>query len=107
MATINGDDGANVLTGTSLSDNLNGLGGNDTLNGNNGNDILDGGAGRFAKIEVCASTLNLKFIGMSADVDFAQKRDIQPRPIAVCQQVRNPTLHSGPSPTAIWLNCCC
>jgi hypothetical protein len=26
---------------------------------------------RVAKIEVCASTLNLKFIGTSADVDFA------------------------------------
>ncbi|MFN3357319.1 MAG: hypothetical protein ACK418_15105, partial [Pseudomonas sp.] len=26
---------------------------------------------RFAKIEVSASTLNLKFIGTSADVDFA------------------------------------
>ena len=25
----------------------------------------------FAKIEVCASTLNQKFIGTSADVDFA------------------------------------
>lgn len=26
---------------------------------------------RFAKIEVCALTLNLKFIGTSANVDFA------------------------------------
>ena len=32
---------------------------------------------RFVKIEVRASTLNLKFIGTSADVDFAQKRDFQ------------------------------
>ncbi|MBD0682684.1 calcium-binding protein, partial [Pseudomonas sp. PSB11] len=45
MATINGDGGANILTGTSLSDSLNGQGGNDTLNGNNGNDTLDGGTG--------------------------------------------------------------
>ncbi|MGF6288149.1 cadherin-like domain-containing protein, partial [Pseudomonas silensiensis] len=45
MATINGNDSANVLTGTSRNDSLNGLGGNDTLNGNDGNDTLDGGAG--------------------------------------------------------------
>ena len=32
---------------------------------------------RFAKIEVRASTLNLKFIGTSADVDFAQVRNFQ------------------------------
>ncbi|RMN31056.1 hypothetical protein ALQ61_04285 [Pseudomonas coronafaciens pv. zizaniae] len=30
---------------------------------------------RFVKIEVRASTLNLKFIGTSADVDFAQMRN--------------------------------
>jgi hypothetical protein len=30
---------------------------------------------RFVKNEVRAPTLNLKFIGTSADVDFAQMRD--------------------------------
>ena len=32
---------------------------------------------RVAKIEVCVSTLNLEFIGTSADVDFPWKRDFQ------------------------------
>ncbi|WP_449433648.1 hypothetical protein [Pseudomonas putida] len=33
MATVTGDDSANILNGTSRSDTLNGRGGNDTLNG--------------------------------------------------------------------------
>lgn len=57
---------------------------------------------RFVKIEVCASTLNLKFISISADVDFAQMLDFQsggeyqqcskrftlPRPVAVVHERR-------------------
>src|SRR3989344_2943846 len=45
MATINGNDSANILTGGVAADTLNGLGGNDTLFGNAGDDTLDGGTG--------------------------------------------------------------
>ncbi|MHC5192279.1 calcium-binding protein [Pseudomonas frederiksbergensis] len=45
MATVNGNDNANILTGSATNDNLNGLGGNDTLYGNGGDDTLDGGTG--------------------------------------------------------------
>ncbi|WP_305955954.1 calcium-binding protein, partial [Pseudomonas sp. D(2018)] len=45
MATINGNNGDNILTSAGGSDTLNGLGGNDTLSGNGGSDTLDGGAG--------------------------------------------------------------
>ena len=46
IITITGDNNANVLTGTSATDqyNINGLGGNDTMHGNALNDTLDGGA---------------------------------------------------------------
>lgn len=53
MATINGNNGSNVLHGTAFDDIINGLGGhddlfghggNDELNGSNGRDTLDGGA---------------------------------------------------------------
>jgi hypothetical protein len=46
MATIIGNNSANVLTGTNGNDVLRGLGGNDTLRGLGGNDLLDGGIGR-------------------------------------------------------------
>ncbi|WLI11244.1 MULTISPECIES: cadherin-like domain-containing protein [Pseudomonas] len=45
MATVNGNDNANILTGSASNDTLNGLGGNDTLYGNGGDDTLDGGTG--------------------------------------------------------------
>ena len=47
IITITGDNNANVLTGTSATDqyNINGLGGNDNMHGNALNDTLDGGAG--------------------------------------------------------------
>ncbi|WP_030130682.1 calcium-binding protein [Pseudomonas sp. QTF5] len=45
MATVNGNDNANILTGNATNDTLNGLGGNDTLYGNGGDDTLDGGTG--------------------------------------------------------------
>ncbi len=52
--TLTGDDGPNIITGTTEGDTLGGAGGNDrliggegndTLNGNDGNDILIGGEG--------------------------------------------------------------
>ncbi|MDH4583202.1 tandem-95 repeat protein, partial [Pseudomonas sp. BN415] len=45
MATVNGNENDNVLTGTGSADILNGLGGNDTLRGEAGSDLLDGGSG--------------------------------------------------------------
>ena len=42
---LTGDDGPNIITGTSLADTLNGAGGNDTLNGGVGVDTLNGDAG--------------------------------------------------------------
>ncbi|HJR31671.1 MAG TPA: cadherin-like domain-containing protein, partial [Pseudomonas sp.] len=45
MATVNGNDSANILTGSATNDTLNGLGGDDTLYGNGGDDTLDGGTG--------------------------------------------------------------
>ena len=45
MATVNGNEYANILTGSASNDTLNGLGGNDTLYGNGGDDTLDGGTG--------------------------------------------------------------
>jgi Ca2+-binding RTX toxin-like protein len=47
IITITGDNNANVLTGTSATDqyNINGLGGNDNMHGNALNDTLDGGTG--------------------------------------------------------------
>ncbi len=45
MATITGNNSANVLYGTSGDDELLGLGGNDRLIASAGNDILNGGAG--------------------------------------------------------------
>jgi len=43
--TLNGDGGANVLSGGLGNDALNGLGGDDTLIGGAGDDALDGGTG--------------------------------------------------------------
>lgn len=45
MATIVGDDNANLLQGGSGNDSITGLGGNDELIGYGGNDTLDGGTG--------------------------------------------------------------
>jgi Ca2+-binding RTX toxin-like protein len=45
MATINGNNGPNGLTGTAARDVIRGLGGNDTLSGLADNDTLDGGTG--------------------------------------------------------------
>ncbi|MDU8911964.1 calcium-binding protein [Aestuariicoccus sp. MJ-SS9] len=45
MASISGDSGDNLLTGTANNDFISGLGGDDTLDGGGGNDILRGGAG--------------------------------------------------------------
>jgi len=45
MATINGDNQDNVLTGTNLADTINGFDGHDVLIGLDGNDILNGGLG--------------------------------------------------------------
>jgi Ca2+-binding RTX toxin-like protein len=45
MATINGSNGNDTLTGGAAADIINGNGGNDTLYGNYGNDTLTGGAG--------------------------------------------------------------
>ena len=42
---IVGDDGDNILTGTSAANEMRGLGGNDTLSGLGGEDLLDGGDG--------------------------------------------------------------
>ena len=45
MATINGNNNANILTGTNANDVIRGFGGNDRLFGLGGRDLLDGGAG--------------------------------------------------------------
>jgi Ca2+-binding RTX toxin-like protein len=45
MATINGTNSNDTLTGFGGADQINGLGGNDSLDGRAGNDRLDGGAG--------------------------------------------------------------
>ncbi|MGR3279849.1 calcium-binding protein, partial [Acaryochloris marina NIES-2412] len=42
---LNGGDGNNILTGTSLNDQIFGLGGDDQLSGLNGLDLLEGGMG--------------------------------------------------------------
>ncbi len=42
---LDGDDNANLLTGSVLEDYINGKGGNDVINGGKGNDVLTGGAG--------------------------------------------------------------
>jgi len=44
-ATMNGEDGADILTGGSGRDTLNGGAGDDVLNGGGDNDTIDGGAG--------------------------------------------------------------
>jgi len=43
--TINGNDGANAITGTNVADIINGGAGNDTITSGNGIDTLDGGEG--------------------------------------------------------------
>src|SRR5688572_9256209 len=45
MATIRGNNSANLLKGTGAADRINGRGGDDTMNGGGGDDVLDGGAG--------------------------------------------------------------
>ncbi len=45
MATINGNDDKNSLSGTPGSDVISGFGDDDTLSGNGGNDTLNGGEG--------------------------------------------------------------
>ena len=45
MATVNGSNGNDSLTGTASDDTIRGFGGNDTLRGEAGNDLLDGGLG--------------------------------------------------------------
>jgi 5'-nucleotidase len=45
LPTIQGTNGANVLTGTSGSDVIMGLGGNDVIRGGNGDDVICGGPG--------------------------------------------------------------
>jgi Ca2+-binding RTX toxin-like protein len=45
MATINGNDYPNNLTGSSSADTIGGYGGKDTLSGLGGDDLLDGGLG--------------------------------------------------------------
>jgi len=45
MATIHGDNNANMLSGTAYDDYIYGYGGNDTLNGLGGDDTLNGGTG--------------------------------------------------------------
>jgi Ca2+-binding RTX toxin-like protein len=45
MPVINGDDNANVLSGSSSDDTINGLGGDDNVSITSGTDTIDGGAG--------------------------------------------------------------
>jgi Ca2+-binding RTX toxin-like protein len=45
MATFNGDNNNNTISGSISADIINGLGGDDTLYGDAGDDTLDGGAG--------------------------------------------------------------
>ncbi|MDB5471487.1 MAG: hypothetical protein JWR84_3047 [Caulobacter sp.] len=45
MATFNGTNNRDVITGSASADVINGLGGHDDLYGGDGNDILDGGTG--------------------------------------------------------------
>ncbi|SEB06782.1 calcium-binding protein [Rubrimonas cliftonensis] len=45
MATFNGGNGPDPLTGTEGDDVINGLGGDDTIRGLGGNDVIDGGTG--------------------------------------------------------------
>lgn len=45
MATINGTDSDNILTGGTGDDLLSGMGGNDVLNGGTGKDTMNGGSG--------------------------------------------------------------
>ncbi|WP_193187737.1 DUF4347 domain-containing protein [Nisaea sediminum] len=45
LATVNGDGGANNLTGTNADDTISGNGGNDTITGLDGNDLIGGGTG--------------------------------------------------------------
>ncbi|HYE46384.1 MAG TPA: calcium-binding protein [Caulobacter sp.] len=45
MATFNGNNNRNIITGTAAADVINGFGGNDDLYGGGGNDIIDGGTG--------------------------------------------------------------
>ena len=45
MATFNGTEGNDGISGTDAADTINGFGGNDFLAGNNGDDSIVGGAG--------------------------------------------------------------
>src|SRR5919201_6327553 len=45
MATLNGTEGNDGLSGTDSNDTINGFGGNDFLAGNSGDDSIVGGAG--------------------------------------------------------------
>src|SRR5213080_2917011 len=45
MATLNGTEGNDGISGTDSADTISGLGGNDFLAGNNGDDSIVGGAG--------------------------------------------------------------
>src|SRR2546423_3079920 len=45
MATLNGAEGNDGLSGTASADTINGAGGNDFLAGNDGDDSIVGGAG--------------------------------------------------------------
>src|ERR1051325_10115528 len=46
MATINGTEGSDSLSGGTDSDSISGFGGNDWVEGGSGNDLLSGGGGQ-------------------------------------------------------------
>jgi hypothetical protein len=58
-ASLLGDNGANIITGTAADESLIGAAGNDTLDGGAGNDVLIGGEGDDTLVFDAADTLRV------------------------------------------------
>lgn len=68
---LDGDDGANALTGGALDDFINGKGGNDIINGGKGNDVLTGGAGADVfKFVAGDGSFNTRLLNYDTVTDF-------------------------------------
>ena len=73
---IDGVEGDNILTGTSVADRMRGFGGNDYLYGGKGDDVLDGGGGQNL---LMGAEGDDSYIVRSADVALAPVPEGQPQ----------------------------
>ncbi|MCX7707476.1 MAG: putative Ig domain-containing protein [Anaerolineae bacterium] len=73
---IDGVEGDNILTGTSVTDRMRGFGGNDCLYGGKGDDVLDGGGGQNL---LMGAEGDDSYIVRSADVALAPVPEGQPQ----------------------------